>query len=379
VDTETITPTVGTLPEDGLPDGGYRIIAIATDGVGNDSPETTQDLTVDTTAPAAPTITSPDQTSDKTPVIAGTAEPSSTVTLAIDLDGDGTPDVTYETTADPDGAWSVDTEKATPTSGTFPEGGLSDGNYGVRATATDDVGNTGPEATQTLTVNSTAPDAPVIASPDKTSDNTPVISGTAEAGHIVTLAIDLDGDGTPDVTYETTADENGNWSVDTETATPTSGTFPEDGLPDNDYGLSATSRNNIGTSSDEATQTLTVDTTAPAAPVITSPSQTDDSTPVISGTAEPGHTVTLEIDLDGDGTPDVTYETIADPDGNWNVDTEQETPTSGTLPDGGLSDDEYKLKATSKDELGNVSPESPQTLIVETGGENDLYLPIVIK
>ncbi|MEB2577340.1 hypothetical protein SB376_29465, partial [Burkholderia multivorans] len=68
----------------------------ATDSSGNVSVRSAAfDLTVDTTAPSAPTVNPTDGTS-----LSGTAEAGATI--QIDTNGDGTPDATV--TADPTGA-----------------------------------------------------------------------------------------------------------------------------------------------------------------------------------------------------------------------------------------------------------------------------------
>ncbi len=65
--------------------------------------------------------------------------------------------MTYTTTADADDIWSIDLATATPSSGTFPAGGLSDGSYPITVTATNE---TGSASTQyTLTVQTSTPAA----------------------------------------------------------------------------------------------------------------------------------------------------------------------------------------------------------------------------
>jgi uncharacterized repeat protein (TIGR01451 family) len=120
-------------------------------------------------------------------------------------------------------------------------------------------------ATVTVTVapNTTPPDAPVITSPATTDNPTPTISGTADAGVTITLTIDLGGGAS--VTYETTADEQGNWSIDLATATPVSGTFPTDGLAPGAYPVTVTATDEAGNVSAPAQMTLTVQTRRAAA------------------------------------------------------------------------------------------------------------------
>ncbi|WP_321855077.1 Ig-like domain-containing protein, partial [Burkholderia cenocepacia] len=139
----------------------------------------TFDLTIDTTAPALPTVNATDGTS-----LSGTAEAGATVN--IDTNGDGTPDATV--TADPSGAWTY--TPSTP----LPIGTV------IGVTATDAVGNTGPSASVTVS-DLTAPAAPIIGTVTDdvgsivgllttgttTDDTTPTLAGTAEAGSTVSV------------------------------------------------------------------------------------------------------------------------------------------------------------------------------------------------
>ncbi|WP_241338834.1 Ig-like domain-containing protein, partial [Burkholderia cenocepacia] len=196
----TFTPTTG------LGEGAHSITVTATDAAGNVSaPSAAFELTIDTTAPALPTVNATDGTS-----LSGTAEAGATVN--IDTNGDGTPDATV--TADPSGAWTY--TPSTP----LPAGTV------IGVTATDAAGNTGPSASVTVTGDTTAPGAPVIGtvtddvgsvvgaiiSGGSTDDATPTLSGTAEAGSTVSVY-----DGTT-LLGTTTADPSGNW-----TFTPTTG------------------------------------------------------------------------------------------------------------------------------------------------------------
>jgi hypothetical protein len=128
-----------------------------------------------------------------------------------------------------------------------------------------------------------------------------------------------------------------------------------------------------------ATASATVqitDTTAPAAPVVTSPTETNDPYPTISGTAEAGVTITLTIDLGGGAS--VTYTTTADGDGTWSIDLATATPADGELPEGGLRDGSYPVTVTATNETGSTSTQ--YTLTVQTGtpaAGTTLYLPLI--
>jgi MYXO-CTERM domain-containing protein len=311
-----------------LIEGAHTVSATATDAAGNTSPSSnTNAFTVDTTPPAAPVVNTPasgSRTSDTTPTYTGTAEPGSTVTVIVDGTAVGT------TTADASGNWSL----VQPTA-------LAEGTHMVRATATDAAGNTSPSSnTNTFIVDISAPAAPVVSTPANgsiTADNTPVYSGTAEPGSTVTVIVD----GT--VVGTTIADASGNWSF-----------TPTEALTDGSHTVSATATDAAGNTSPQGnTNTFTVDTTPPAAPVVNTPANgsiTADNTPTYSGTAEPGSTVTVIVDGTAVGI------TTADAAGNWSL----VQPTA-------LADGQHMVSATATDAAGNTSPQgNTNTFTVDT-------------
>ena len=180
-------------------DGSYFFTATATDAAGNVSDaSSTYTITLDTAAPAAPTIQSAEDdvppvegtvasggsTNDTTPTLSGTAEAGSTVTIYQNETEVGT------TTANVDSQW------------TFTPSLTEDGSYFFTATATDAAGNVSDaSSTYTITLDTAAPAAPTIqsaeddvppvegtvASGGSTNDTTPTLSGTAEAGSTVTI------------------------------------------------------------------------------------------------------------------------------------------------------------------------------------------------
>ncbi|WP_051265817.1 Ig-like domain-containing protein [Nakamurella lactea] len=318
----TLTPTAP------LPDGEHTATATATDAAGNVSPASAPvTFSTDASAPAAPVITAPadgSSTNDTTPDITGSAEANSTVTVSVDGTVIGTVD------ADGAGAWTL-----TPTTPLAP------GPHTASATATDAAGNVSvPSAPVSFTVDTTAPPAPVITAPvdgSSTNDTTPDITGSAEANSTVTVSIDGAVVGTA------AADGAGAW-----TFTPTTP------LAEGPHTATATAADAAGNVSPVSNAvTFTVDTTAPAAPVITAPadgSSTNDTTPDVTGTAEPGSIVTVTIDSAVAGTA------IADPSGNWTF-----TPATN------LTEGPHTASATATDAAGNVSvPSAPVTFTVDT-------------
>ena len=270
-----------------LSNGTHSLTATATDAAGNTGVASTAlSVTVDTTAPVAPAITSFSTdtgtigdgiTNDNTLTLTGTAEASSTVKL---YDG---ATLLGSATANGSGAWS------------FTTAALTNGTHSLTATATDAAGNTGVASTAlSVTVDTTAPVAPAITSFSTdsgtigdgiTNDNTLTLTGTAEASSTVKL---YDG---ATLLGSATANGSGAWSFTT--AALTNGT----------HSLTATATDAAGNTGAASTAlSVTVDTTAPVAPAITSFSTdsgtvgdgiTNDNTLTLTGTAEANSTVKL--------------------------------------------------------------------------------------
>jgi flagellar hook assembly protein FlgD len=332
----TVNPdgTWTATPDVPLPDGDYTVTATATDEAGNTSTDGPVGFTVDATAPAV-AITSPadgSTTTDTTPTITGTVDDTAeSVTVTI-RDADGNVVFEGEATINPDGTWTIDA----------PE--LPDGDYTVTATATDANGNEATAGPVAFAIDTGAPDAPVITSPTEgevTDDATPPITGTGEPGATVEVVItDADGNET---TYETVVEEDGTWTV-----------VPTIPLPDGETTVVATQTDEAGNTSPASEPvTFVVDTTAPEAPVITSPAEgstTTDTTPLVTGTGEPGATVEVKIDGVVVGT------TTVKPDGTWELQV--------TEP---LSGGEHTVSATQTDEAGNTSPAASNTFTVDAG------------
>ena len=247
-------------------------------------------VTVDTVAPAAPST--PDlaaasdtgssdtdnYTSDTTPTLTGTAEAGATVTIK-----DGAT-VLGTALANGAGAWS------------FTTGALGQGTHSFTTTATDTAGNNStPSSPLTVTIDTAAPTAPstpdlAVASDTGTStidnitaDTTPTLTGTAEAGATVTVK-----DGAT-VLGTAVADGAGAW------------TFTTGVLGEGEHSFTATATTRRGTA---VCRVLTVtiarrclrfrpSRSRRSIPVHSTDDITKDTTPKLTGTAEPGSMVTI--------------------------------------------------------------------------------------
>ncbi|MBG6133761.1 MULTISPECIES: choice-of-anchor L domain-containing protein, partial [unclassified Aquimarina] len=322
-DTAILTLTGATATEDGYV---YQVIITDSSYICSSTTSNSATLTIDTTAPTADTFT----TNDITPTLTGTGEANETLTITVDENGDGTPEVTYTVTTAASGDWSIDTGVAVPDSGSLPV--LTD-NDTLDVVATDAGGNSGAGV---VTIDLTAPTADTFT----TNDITPTLTGTGEANETLTITVDENGDGTPEVTYIVTTDAAGDWSIDTGVAVPDSGSLPV--LTDNDT-LDVVATDAGGNS---GAGVVTIDTTAPTADTFT----TNDITPTLTGTGEANETLTITVDENGDGTPEVTYTVTTDASGDWSIDTGVAVPDSGSLPV--LTDDDT-LDVAATDAGGN--------------------------
>ena len=262
-------------------------------------------------------------TSDNTVLLTGSAEANSTVTISDGVTVLGT------AAADGTGAWSYTTAA------------LLDGAHSLTAKATDVAGNTGVASTAlSVTIDTAAPAAPAISSTISidsgvsssdhiTNDNTVTLTGTAEAGSTVAILDGVTQLGTVTVT-------GGNWS------------FTTAALADGAHSFTAKATDVAGNTGVASTALgVTIDTAAPAAPVIsttitndtgTSASDhiTSDNTVLLTGSAEANSTVTISDGVTVLGTA------AADGTGAWSY-------TTAALLDGA-----HSLTAKATDVAGNT-------------------------
>ncbi|HAV2811285.1 TPA: Ig-like domain-containing protein, partial [Acinetobacter baumannii] len=324
----TVDKTAGTwtvsVPGSGLVADADKTIdakVTFTDAAGNSSTvNDTQIYTLDTAAPAAPVI---DPVNGTDP-ITGTAEPGSTVTVTYP-NGD-----TATVVAGPDGSWSV------------PNPGLNNGDE-VTAVATDPAGNTSGPGTAIVDAVGPNTDGVNFTVDSVTSDN--VINASEASGNVTVTGVlkNVPADAANTVvtvvingqTYTATVDSTaGTWTV----SVPGSDLTAD---ADKTIDAKVTFTDAAGNSSSvNDTQTYTIDTTAPNAPVIDPVNGTDP----ITGTAEPGSTVTVTYP---DGS---TASVVAGPDGTW------------TVPNPGLNDGDT-VTAVTEDPAGNTS--GPATAVVD--------------
>ncbi|MDL2330345.1 Ig-like domain-containing protein, partial [Desulfosarcina sp. OttesenSCG-928-A07] len=354
------------LDSQALPEGDYTFTAIITDKAGNEGTVSNNfALTVDLTAPRPVDPTKMDLWDDVGNVT-GTID-----NLRLDPNGDPTDDTrpTYSGSAgsvDPndvvainvydngkligsaavqaDGSWSFE-----------PRVPIDPGSHSFQAAAVDAAGLEGQKTPSwDFKILGDAPSAPAITlvyddfgpvtgslqKGQTTDDTTPTISGTGTAGTTVTIYVDGVAKGAATVAND------GTWSVTV--APPLSG----DGIKN----ITAKATDAAGQDSPETgVYPIFLDTTAPSKPAVpgawddqgpvTGPIKpgdtTDDTTPTLSGTGDPGDTVIIK-----DGT-DIIGSSTVDKDGNWTW-----TPTDP------LEEGSHSVTTEVTDPAGNTSPPS---------------------
>lgn len=356
-------------PTSALDSTTHIFTATATDDAGNVQGSSLEyTITIDAIAPDAPTITlvqndngaplvtiaSGGATNDTRPLISGTAEKGSTVKIY------DNGNLLATVTAGPDGSWSV------PGTGLIST--LSSGLHSLTATATDTAGNTSSLGQPyNITIDLQAPNAPTftsviddvaggivgsLISGQLTNDSMPTLNGRAEAGATITI---MDGLNPVQTLAPIIADNNGNWSYTFTTA-----------LSDGNHTLTVKATDPAGNTGPASLPfTVNVDATLPGAPSITNVTDlgnvaeggfTNGTLPTISGTAEPGSTITI---YNGSTLLGTTTASNTIP-GAWSF-----TP-SGALAPGSIS-----ITATATDAAGNTGAAStPRTFTIDTTAPN---------
>jgi hypothetical protein len=315
----TYDPITGTLtPTDPLGEGSHDLAYGWSDAAGNVSmPSAEVTVNIDTTAPAAPTIspTVAGNTDDTTPSLGIPAPPAGT-TAVLFVDGVPVP-ATYD-----------------PITGTLtPTDPLSEGAHDLAYGWSDAAGNVSmPSAEVTVNIDTTPPAAPTTppAVASDTDDTTPGLGIPAPPAGVAAVLF-VDGVPVP-ATYD-----------------PITGMLtPTDPLSEGTHEVAYGWRDaagNVSTPSPDVT--VNIDTVAPVAPSIppTAQSDTNDTTPSLNVPAPPAGT-TAVLFIDGVPVP-ATYD-----------------PITGTLtPTDPLSEGAHDLAYGWSDAAGNVSMPSPEVTI----------------
>ncbi|MGF1899435.1 Ig-like domain-containing protein, partial [Aliivibrio sifiae] len=329
-------------------DGTHEFIADITDSSGRSGPESNKTaFELDTSADAG-TVTVTTITEDNVVNAAESGQVIAVTGTAIGGDISDNDVVTmtingqaYQTTVDENGNWSVDVAGADL---------ANDTEFEVSVASTDAAGNTiESTVTSTHTVDTSA-DAGTVTVADITADD---VINAAESGQVIAVtgtAIGGDISENDVVTmtingqaYQTTVDENGNWTVDV---------AGSDLANDTEFEVSVASTDAAGNEvTSTATSTHTVDLVADAGTVTVADITEDD----VINAAESGQVIAVTgTAIGGDiSENDVVtmtingqaYQTTVDENGNWSVDV-----AGADL----ANDTEFEVSVASTDAAGNT-------------------------
>ncbi|WP_235186730.1 Ig-like domain-containing protein, partial [Serratia sp. DD3] len=371
-------------PTTPLVEGEHKITTTATDEAGNTSdPSEVFKLTTDYTAsPIGPgfleitsvedrvgnatgNVASGNSTDDSQPLISGIGTKGDIIIVYTKDDAGNHP--IGSTKVLDNGTWSL-----TPTTP------LVEGNNQLTIVAVDAAGNKTTPSTPSYDINVdiTIPAEPAITSvvdnaephvgplqkDDVTNDSTPTLSGSAEANSLVKIYDN------GELIGSTTANGKGEW-----TFTPAAGAELKDG----NHNLTTTATDIAGNvSAPSGSFGINIDTTVPnsAGDIVITDNvgektgevkpgdTTDDRSPNLNGTGEPGGTVTIYDNGEEIGTAKI------DDEGKWTF-----TPSEP------LDNGDHTLNTTVTDPAGNVSEPSPDIkiavddtpVLVQLGSIND--------
>ena len=287
--TVTVTPTVDHV-------GPVVFTYTVSDGEGgSDTASVTLDVTADTTPPSPPTVNTPTPQAGGELTVSGQGEPGGTIKVTF---ADGS---TQTVPVDETGNWTA-TSDTPQTSGS------------VSVVPCDDDGNPGAEIVLEV-VDDTPPEPPTVADPLPNPDGTLTVAGQGEPGSTVSVTFP---DGS---TEEVPVGPDGRWIATSDT-------------PQTSGAVSATQTDAAGNQSEPGSRDH-VDQTAPRAPSLGAPVETPDATVAVSGTGEPGATVSVTFP---DGS---VVKALVGADGRW-------TAVSATAqPDGDIT-------AVQSDAAGNA-------------------------
>ena len=291
----------------GLADGAHGFLVRATDQASNTDPTPASwDWTIDTAAPAAPLISTPGEgalLTISTVTVSGTSEANAVISIREGVSEIGV------ATASATGSWSTAIV-------------FADGAYTIFATATDAAGNTSVlSASRSFTVDTTAPETTITLGP-------PPLSNSA------------------DVSFSFTSDKAGSsFQCSLDGGVYGGCTSPQayNGLADGAHGFLVRATDQASnTDPTPASWDWTIDTAAPAAPLISTPGEgalLTISTVTVSGTSEANAVISIR-----EGVSEIGVAT-ASATGSWS--------TAIVFVDGA-----HTIFATATDAAGNPSVSS---------------------
>jgi len=352
-----------------LKDGNITVSAVATDAAGNVSTSGTTSFTLDTSAPATPTLNLVANVSDgaskveatqSSGVVTFSAEAGSNVAVTFKDGSNHTVTKTFTGT----GA----SQAVTLTSADFGTGTnqLQDGTITVSAIATDAAGNASSAGTTTFMLDASAPATPTFALGTGVSGGATSAEAT-QAGGVVT--VNAESGSNVVVTFK---DSNNNTVTKTVTGTGASQAVTlsstEVGqLQNGTITVSAVATDAAGNTSNAGTSTFTLDTAAPTTPTLTlgtgvsggaSSAEATQTSGVVTLNAESGSSVLVTFT---DASGNTVTKTVTGTGASQAV-----TLTSADIGTGKLQNGTITVSAVATDAAGNASSAGTATFSLDT-------------
>lgn len=371
------TTLLGTATADGsgnwsitssaLSEGTHTLTVKATDSAGNTSVASSSlSVTIDTTAPTitvASAAFSADTGTSSTDFITKTAAQTISGTLSANLSSGETVYVSLDNGS----TWTAATTTVGQNTWSLSGQTLTASNT-LKVRVSDAAGNNGTAYSQTYVLDTTAPTTTIATksfSADTGTSNTDFITKTAAQTISGTLSANV---ASGEVVY-VSLDNGATWAVATTSVGANTWSLSGQTLTGSNT-LKVKVTDAAGNDGTVSSQAYVLDTSAPAAPstpdmtigtdsgTSNSDNITNNTTPVFTGTAESGSTVTL---YDTDGT--TVLGTAIATGGNWSI-------TSSTLSSGS-----HTLTAKATDAAGNTSvASSGLSITVDTTAPTSLAL-----
>ncbi len=330
--------------EAGLPDGPYTAVAEQSE-LGEAGVSEPVSFVLDTIAPAVSLQAPPAETNNPTPTLEGTAgtAPGDVASVAVRVfEGEGTSGkVVAQGTVTPVGeSWS------------YKPPALVDGTYTVQASQLDEAGNEGSSAADVFTLDTVPPAVSLEAPPAETNDDAPLLHGSAgtEAGDVPSVLVRVyAGEGTAGtpISEQAVTPVGGIWS------------YRPAALADGTYTVQASQRDEAGNEGRSHADTFTVDTVAPAVSLEAPPSDSNDDTPLLHGSAgiALGDLTSVTVTIAEGGSvagKRVLQKTVTPTGGSWSY-----TPPA-------LADGTYTVQVSQRDAAGNEGRSEEAVFTVDT-------------
>ncbi|MGI8607415.1 MAG: Ig-like domain-containing protein [Gaiellaceae bacterium] len=322
-------------------DGDYQLLARATDAAGNALDSAKQTVTVDNSDPTG-SLTAP----------AGGASLAGTVAVASSSADSvsGVAQVVFQRSPAGAGTWTtIDTDASPSYSVDWATGGVTDGDYDLRAVTTDAAGNSFTSGSVTVEVDNTAPSASL-------DDPGPTLRGTVS---LTGAAGDPGGSGVASLTFQRSPTGGGTWTtIDVDTSSLYLVSFVTTGVSDGLYDLRSVATDVAGnTTLSAVVANRRVENTRPTGS-ITAPA---------AGAVVNGLTAVSSDSADtGSGVQQVAFQRSPAGAGTWvTIDTDPSAPYSVDWATSALADGGYAVRAVTTDVAGNMQTSATVSVVVD--------------